>query len=206
MIRPRSLPLFLVLLFALGAAACVPSGRGTHGAVAPSGFAGQYAVALPEFATPVTRGEITTAFAEYGSVAIVRKLHTGNAANWNMIMNKVAAGDAAWIRCAAEYILPGADGAAAEDIIISLAYGLQGNPTAVLAALGDDAGVSIESVCSLPFIEPDQGFLETYGERTLAALRKVGKRDLVLPRNECMHFLQDSLVRAAAEEYAAGKS
>ena len=201
----RTLFSLAIVVLALGSAACLPSG-GRTGHAGPSGFAGQYAVALPEFASPVTREEIETAFARYGSTAIVRKLHTGEAADWNMIMNRVAAGDAAWIRCVAEYILPGANGAAEEDIIVSFAYGLQTNPAAVLASLGDGAGVSLDAVCSLPFEDQDRGFLENYGNRAMSALGKVRNAELVAPRNECINLMRGTLARAADGGYAAGRS
>ena len=192
--------LALALAVCLGAA-CVPSNRtaGTE----PSGFSAPFAVALPDFATPVTREEIHDAYVQYGSTAIVRKLHTENAANWNMVMNKIAAGDAAWIECAAEYIMPGADAGASEDIMISLAYGLQNNPRAVLI-MSQGQGIPVDSICTLPFIEPDAGFVESYGKKTVAALGKVNEPRLAGSRNECLRLLRDSLARAA-QEYTAGR-
>lgn len=194
-----------MLLLALCCISCVPSGRGYNTAASPSGFSGRFALALPEFGTPVTPEEIESAYAQYGAAAIVRKLHAENAANWNMIMNRIAAGDVAWIKCAAEFIIPGTDASATDDIVISFAYGLQTNPESVLAFLGTDPGISAEAVCSLPFIEPEPGFLDDYAGKAVAALRRVQKAALVPSRNECLRLLRENLARADGE-YTAGRS
>jgi len=64
---------------------------------------------------------------------VVKALRENNATNWDMIMDKVSAGDADWIFAAAVYILPGTDAGTTTDVIVSLAYGLPDNPEAVLS-------------------------------------------------------------------------
>ena len=201
--RASFLLLGLLVMFSASAVSCVPTRNLAGSGTQPSGFSGRYALALPEFGTPVTPDEVREAYVRYGAAAVIRKLHTDNAANWTVIMNRIAAGDPAWIACFTECILPGADGEAGDDIFLSLAYGLQNNPEAVLLS-GVERGVSMDAVCSAPFDEPDRGFMEKYGERALSALRKIDKPRLLGARNDCIRTLRDSLGRDE-RAHAAGR-
>ncbi len=111
-----------------------------------------------------------------------------------MIMDNIAEGDAGWIAVAGAYVLPGTDAGATTDFIVSLAYGLPRNPEAVLA-LETDAHVSLLAVCSLPFIEAEESFIQAYGAKTLQALAAVDRPYLAAARDACIRRLQDNLSR-----------
>ena len=51
----------------------------------------------PKFHTPVTQEEVRSAYYKYSAPSVVRALHENNAANGDMIMDKVSSGDAGWI-------------------------------------------------------------------------------------------------------------
>lgn len=150
------------------------------------------AIPKPEFSTPVTLEEVQAAFCKYSSSAIVEKLMENNHANWNMILSKVEAGDADWIHHVLYYISPGTDAGSSTDVRISLAHALPNNPEAVLAA-EINGKYPLVRVCDLPFIEPEYAFIVDYGNRTLAALRKVNKPELLEVRNNCEVMLKEGL-------------
>lgn len=158
---------------------------------------------LPHFSTPVTHEEVRIAYYRYSVVSIVKKLHENKAANWNMIMGKVAQGDPEWIQYSAIYIAPGTDAGATTDYIVSLAHALPNNPQAVLGLEGG-AGRSLLQVCSLPFIEPAYDFITAYGKKTLSALKAVKEDHLQESRDTCMRRLQHSL-EMAEQRHAEGK-
>lgn len=154
-----------------------------------------YDAPLPGFSTPVTPEEVRMAYYRYSAVAIVRKLQENNAANWNMIMDKVARGDKEWILYSAIYLSPGTDAGTTTDYTVALAQALPNNPQAVLALEGG-AGRSLLAVCSLPFIEPEYDFIMAYGKKTLDALSAVNEDYLLESRNTCSRRLQESLKNA----------
>ena len=160
-------------------------------------------VPLPPFSTPVTCGEVRSAFLSYSAPAIVKKLMENDFANWRMIMEKIAEGDAEWIRCAARYIKPGTDACASEEFGDALAYALQHNPEAVLS-LEQGTGISLSSVCSWPFVEPEYDFVLSYGEKALAALHKVDSPYLQESRDICIQRLQEGF-DFLQKEYREGR-
>jgi hypothetical protein len=163
-----------------------------------------YDAPLPPFSTPVTREEVREAFYKYSVLAIVKKLKEGDAANWNMILDKIAEGDKDWITYAAIYIVPGADAANATELLVSFAYGLPRNPEAVLAQEVAGLGLSMLNVCTIPFIEPTYDFVKNYGEETLAALLRVDKPYLVDSRDTCIRRLREILDRSE-KAFAEGR-
>ena len=163
-----------------------------------------YAAAVPIFSTPVTLEEVRLAYYKYSGPAIVKALHTANAANWNLIMDSVAAGDADWIFYSAIYIAPGTDAGPSTEYTITLALALSNNPKAVLELESSGPGRSLLSVCDLPFIEPEYAFIKSYGEKTLAALRGLDQPYLADSRDICLDRLEKSLA-SAAKAHAEGR-
>lgn len=161
----------------------------------PAGGSNPSSASLPNFSTPVTREELRQAYYTYSGPAIVKELWENDAANWNMIMDNVSAGDADWIASVVRYVFPGTDAAATTEVIVSLAQGLSENPEAVLLQeIGPH--ISMLSICSLPFIEPEYDFITGYGEKTLAALRNVNKPHLIDSRDTCIRRLSEGLAHA----------
>ena len=199
----KSLLLIIVSIIALCAIlSCTHQGKDSSAASAPQA-SGQDSILAPKFSTPVTVEEVRAAYYAYSLPSLVKALREGDAANWDMIMDNVSAGDADWIFATAVYILPGTDAGATTDVIVSLAYGLPNNPEAVLL-LETSAHISMLPICNMPFIEPEYEFIMEYGKKTLAALRKVEKPYLIESRDTCMRRLQEGM-SYAQKEHAAGR-
>lgn len=183
-----------IFVFCLGIALTGCAGQtGSAANAAGTGESNPYAAPMPNFSTPVTHKEIRHAFYNYSVVSIVNALRPDHKSpNWDMILDKVQAGDKEWIQTLLSYISPGTDAAASTEVLVSLAYALPNNPQAVLS-LAYARGPSLYEVCSLPFIEPEYAFIEDYGKRTLAALATVEEPYYLEPRDMCVRLLQDSL-------------
>ena len=162
-----------------------------------------YDAPLPPFSTPVTREEVRLAFHKYSAKAIVKKLMENDFANWRMVMEKIAEGDADWILYATLYIKPGTDAGASEEFTDALAYALQHNPAAVLS-LGEGYGAPLSIICSWPFIEPEYDFVLSYGEKALAALRKVDSPYYQESRDMCIRRVQEGF-DFLKKEYREGR-
>jgi hypothetical protein len=150
-----------------------------------------YNAPRPNFSTPVSIEELRSAFYGYSVVAIVAALRENNEANWNMLLDKARAGEGDWIYALNAYVAPGADAANSTAIIVTLATALSNNPEAVLN-LGFSHGPSLYQLCSLPFIEPEDEFLEDYAHKTLHALQNIDKPYLLDLRDYCLRTLRAS--------------
>ena len=194
LIRTASLFLLVTMCVITGCSTQPPSLLSDHN---------PYDAPLPPFSTPVTREEVRLAFHEYSSPAIVKKLIEGDAANWNMVLDKITQGDSDWITSAAIYIAPGTDAAASTGLLVAMAFGLSKNPEAILLQEVAGIGLSMLNICTIPFIEPTYDFVMSYGEETLAALQQVDKPYLIDSRDTCMRRLQQTLTHCE-ETYAKG--
>jgi hypothetical protein len=102
--------------------------------------------------------------------------------NLDTILNNISKGDKSWIELT-PLIQKGTDAGSSEDLIISLAYALPRNPSAVLSILAQEdpntnMPIQIYPVCSAPFIEPEPHTLTNYLLETIAAIeREKGKVD-----------------------------
>ncbi len=146
----------------------------------------------PTFTTPVQPEEVRRAFYEYSPTRIIRALFENDWKNWNMILEKMAAGDAIWIEYAGKYIWPGTDAGATSDIYITMAEALPNNPEAVLTTMLKGDGPSPFVVCTYPFIEPEKDFLIAYTEATRQALDAVHAPHLQKIRRLCREAFEDT--------------
>ena len=140
---------------------------------------------------PYTAGEVRAAIVRNGARAVVMRLQRDGL--WvPSVVEPIARGEAEWIALAAD-LSAGTDAGTSEDLVISLASALPINPTAVLRALDRNSGLlTTDSVCSLPFIEPDAAFLAAYWSRTAAALRSAGTDTTPAVRDACLARLTSS--------------
>lgn len=157
-----------------------------------------YDTPLPVFSMPVTPDELHLAYYKYSPAAIVKALQKDDAANWNMIIAKIMEGDKIWISYSAKYVYPGTDAGTTTEFTVALAHALGNNPEAVIYLEGFSPNISLLNICSLPFIEPEYAFIQSYGKKTLAALEQldVGGQSLQDSKATCMRRLRDSLERA----------
>ena len=94
---------------------------------------------------------------------------------YSELLGNISAGKGEWIALAPK-IVSGTDAGASEGLGISLAEALPKNPKAVLGILDQSkATLSSGRVCSIPFIEPEKDFLESYAKSALAAIEEIGR-------------------------------
>lgn len=108
---------------------------------------------------------------------------------WDATVDAMDGGDPAWIALAPA-LARGADGGAAEELGIALAFALPRNPRAVLAALDRRNGpvLGVERVCGRPFVEDTEP--ERYRATALAALARVRDPRLAATRRACLRALR----------------
>ena len=87
------------------------------------------------------------------------------------------------------------DAGASESIDMAFARAIQKAPTQVLRLIGK--GLSLEGVCTSPFIEPAPGVAEHYERKALRALRRVNAADLKVLANACAARVRLPKVRGA---------
>jgi len=114
-----------------------------------------------------------------------------NHQDWDEIAERVATGDSEWI-AASGCLMTGTKGSisAIDRIILRMAWieALPKNPTALLQV--EYQGYSLERLCELPHIEPEEEFLAQYVKETLAALEKVDAPHLQEGKQSCMSRMQ----------------
>ncbi len=114
---------------------------------------------------------------------------------YDELLGNISAGKEEWIALAPK-IQPGTDAASSEDLGISLADALPKNPQAVLSILDQSKwAISFKSVCSIPFIEPEKDFYESYSKSALAAVKAVTNAGLAKQKALCLAELQKAHVR-----------
>jgi len=111
--------------------------------------------------------------------------------DWDEIADKVAQGDEEWIK-ASGCLMTGThkSRSAIDWIILKLAWSeaLTKKPAAILEL--EYQGASLEDVCALPQLEPEEDFLAQYVKETLAALEKVDVPHLQEGKNRCMSVMK----------------
>lgn len=109
---------------------------------------------------------------------------------YDELLGNISAGKEEWIALAPK-IVSGTDAGASEELGISLAEALPKNPKAVLGIL-DKSKRTISSgrVCSIPFIEPEKDFYESYAKSALAAVEAVSDAELAKQKELCLTELQ----------------
>jgi hypothetical protein len=138
--------------------------------------------AAPVFPRHPTPAEIGDSIARYGAQATVNALFDQN--RWDYVADEIGTGKAAWVSLAAR-LAPGADAGTAEELPISLAFGLPLGPAAVLAAVQSGA-FDVEDVCGAPFIEGTVRDLPVYIRRATVAVSKVSDPALAATRAACL--------------------
>ena len=130
-----------------------------------------------------------------GAYQTVRLMNEGDRAAWENFYRHVADGDEAWLQLVPS-ILGGADAGWTGSIIVALAEALPRNPEGVLALEG--SLVSMKYVCSVPFVEPEDKFIDAYAasvRKALAGIDEVyfeqDKRICLLRLNETMQKFEE---------------
>jgi hypothetical protein len=125
---------------------------------------------------PLTTDWVIQEIAKHGPKHAVRVMWDQE--RYDELLGNISAGKEEWIALAPK-IVSGTDAGASEELGISLADALPKNPKAVLGIL-DQSKWTISSgrVCSIPFIEPEKDFYESYAKSALVAVKAVSDAGL----------------------------
>jgi hypothetical protein len=125
-----------------------------------------------------------------GAKAVVDKLASGkHPRQWEKVLQKIETGNSHWL-AVAKALSEGTDAGTSTDMIVTLARALPRNPSGVLLLVDGkpDAKTyfSIEELCSAPFIEPEDAYLNRYLIQTQLSLKKLHNRKVEMRRKECL--------------------
>jgi len=127
-----------------------------------------------------------------GAVKIVDEITLRNDhQDWDEMADKVAGGDEAWIKASGCLMAGTHESRSAIDwIILKLAWAdaLTKKPAAMLEI--EYQGTSLEDVCALPQLEPEEDDLARYVKETLEALEKVDAPHLQEGKVRCMNVMK----------------
>jgi hypothetical protein len=131
---------------------------------------------------------VAASVGRFGASATVNALFDQH--RWDLVSDKIAAGDGRWVALAAK-LAPGTDAGTAEELPIDLAFALPLNAPAVLAAMdgAHDALTGADAVCGLPFIEGTIADPAAYKRRAIAAVAKVADPALAAKKAQCLAAL-----------------
>ena len=99
------------------------------------------------------------------------------------VLANIERGAKAWLGVAAA-LRPGADAAAATGLNFAVARALPRAPATVLGLIGSPFG--LEQVCTVPYIEPEQGVERRYLKAAKAALERRAASNLEAVRAKCL--------------------
>ena len=136
-------------------------------------------------ARELSPSEIRTAIESTGAKAVVDRLSASR--EWWSLSKRVAAGEPSYIALAPA-LADGTDAGTSESLKISLAAALPKTPAAVLKVIDttDRSPVlSLNEVCSSPFVEDEPIHRRTYKRITLKALAHVGDPKLQAVARAC---------------------
>lgn len=138
----------------------------------------------------ITIATLRNTIQKYGPRNVVNQLNKGEGQDWLQIEAYISNGDAQWIALASE-LYSGTDASTSEGLILALAEALPKNPGAVLKL--ENTVISLKRICSLPFIEPEDAFIERYVVDTMTALDSVQDSALRRAAQTCRRRLQEVL-------------
>jgi hypothetical protein len=87
----------------------------------------------------------------------------------------------------------GTDAGTSEDLQESLATALPHDPGAVLKLAGAEQFLSLDAICSAPFIEPEEAFLMRYLANARALLASLNERAVEDKRLKCLSQIEKKL-------------
>jgi hypothetical protein len=173
------------------------------------GVLGLAAVALAANAAPAVQipsaAAISAEIDAKGAKEVVQRLWDANEgenrgrSDWDRVADQISLGRVAYIKLVPR-LAPGTDGAAAEDIGISLAYALPIAPSAVLRVieLNDNNVVRGSRICGVPFLEGSMDDEPSYIRKASLAVSNVTASDLQKVKAACLETL-----RSVSKSYPA---
>lgn len=130
--------------------------------------------------------------------------HNWDEPNYDIILNHISSGQAAWLKIANEIGPYATDPSFSKGLNVALAYALLENPSGVLRVRrevshnprhDDD---HFMNACMYPFPQPSQTFVHRYQRRALLALKRVHEPDLKAQTEDCRKELLSPPTEKAA--------
>ncbi len=168
-----------------------------HGQVpAAQGSAGSAAVTAAQL-RHMTAAQFQSGIDKEGAQAFTSRLtketdpHNWDEPNYDIILNHISSGQAAWLKIAGEIGPYATDPSFSKGLNVALAYALLENPSGVLRMRRE---VKLDSThqddhfmnaCIYPFPQPSESFVHSYQHRALLALKRVHEPDLKAQTEDC---------------------
>lgn len=127
-----------------------------------------------------------------GAKAVVDRLNSGARPRpWDRVLDHVETGKREWLD-AAEALLDGTDAGTSTGMHVALARALPRNPGGVLKLVVSER-VSIDEVCTAPFIEPTPAFITRYLRDTRRALDRLRLPEVEPQRRACLAAVEETI-------------
>ena len=137
---------------------------------------------------PATEGARTLSeIQRNGPDGIVRRMDRDDAFGERML-DSISSGDSTWLQVAAS-LRPTGNAEIGESLPISVAEALPRAPEQVLLLI-KRAEFATGEVCDIPFIEPPDSLVAAYYARTIDALSRATRADLLAARDQCRATLE----------------
>jgi len=145
------------------------------------------------FASALTPASITNDVATYGARETVVKLTKAPPSrDWNFVMQHAEQGESRWL-AVAKQLANGTDAGTSEDLQIALAIALPKNPAGVLRLADTQSFLTIEDLCSAPFIEASERYIKHYLIQARRALEKTSDRAVENKRRKCLARIDSTI-------------
>lgn len=127
-----------------------------------------------------------------GAKATVEKLNSGpRPRRWDLVLDRIESGAVEWLGVAKD-LSPGTDAGTSTGLRVTLARALPKNPGGVLALI-DGKVITVEYLCTAPFIEPEAAFLRRYLRDTKSALETLKDSTVDAYRRDCLQEIQRTM-------------
>ncbi|HEX3429714.1 MAG TPA: hypothetical protein VHT03_02415 [Rhizomicrobium sp.] len=146
-----------------------------------------FALMMSVSTDPTVAAQVRTIAADiqiHGAGPVVQRLD--KAGDYDRVLNRIRSGSAEWVRLAFN-LVPGTDGARAEDLQTAIGVALSHNPKLVLSLLAtSSSGLSVEDVCNPPFIDETPEQVRWWARTARAAIRMVTEPELQNSKRRCL--------------------
>jgi hypothetical protein len=119
---------------------------------------------------------------------------------WETVLRKIEAGEAAWLDIVND-LAEGTDAGSSVSLQVRLAKALPKNPAGVLKVAGMNDLLSLDNICSGPFIEPEHAFMMRYLAQTRRSLVKLEDPAVEEKRVQCLSRIEETLALEKASSH-----
>jgi hypothetical protein len=133
-----------------------------------------------------------------GAKATVQRLYAAH--RWETVLEGIESGAPEWLGIVHD-LAGGTDAGTSEDLQEALATALPHNPGAVLKLAGTEQFLSLDDICSAPFIEPEHAFLMRYLANARESLVRLKEQTVEDKRLKCLSQIEKELNEEERRRY-----